>query len=172
MNTYDRENVIREIQQNLRTLYLANIINTSIVPTGIYDRQTANAVRELQRAARLPVTGIIDYPTWLILNDAARQMRDNGRDSAPIYPFSHIANGQSVKPGERSDTVYFIQIILRSLIDYDFDNVEINGVYDGQTEDAVKVFQRSFSLPVTGLVDRQTWDKLAAAYNGQNVDNV
>ena len=171
MNSYDRENVIREIQRDLRTLYTAKVISTSVVPTGVYDRATVEAVKELQRTAGLPVTGTVDYPTWQILKDAARQVRYNGRETAPIYPFAHIRNGQSVKPGERSDTVYFIQIVLRSLIGYDFDGVEINGVYDSQTTEAVKVFQKSFSLPPSGSVDRETWNTLAAAYNSQSVNN-
>ena len=31
---------------------------------GIYGQQTANAVREFQRVFDLPVTGVVDYPTW------------------------------------------------------------------------------------------------------------
>ena len=35
-----------------------------------------------------------------------------------------------------------------------------SGIFDQQTLDAVKEFQQGFGLPVTGLVDRETWDTI------------
>lgn len=35
-----------------------------INPDGIYGQQTADAVRVFQRVFNLPVTGVVDYPTW------------------------------------------------------------------------------------------------------------
>lgn len=39
------------------------------------------------------------------------------------------------------------------------------GVYNKETEDAVKVFQEIFVLPVTGEVDKATWYKIKYVYN-------
>ncbi len=39
------------------------------------------------------------------------------------------------------------------------------GIYDKETEDAVKKFQQIFSLPVTGVVDKGTWYKIKYVYN-------
>ena len=39
-----------------------------------------------------------------------------------------------------------------------------NGVFDERTLEAVMVFQRDFSLPVTGTVDETTWNTITAAY--------
>ena len=39
------------------------------------------------------------------------------------------------------------------------------GIYDKETEDAVKKFQEIFSLPVTGVVDKGTWYKIKYVYN-------
>ena len=38
------------------------------------------------------------------------------------------------------------------------------GIYDKETEDAVKKFQQIFSLPVTGVVDKATWYKIKYIY--------
>ena len=38
------------------------------------------------------------------------------------------------------------------------------GIYDQQTEDAVKKFQEIFKLPVTGVVDKGTWYKIKYIY--------
>ncbi len=40
----------------------------------------------------------------------------------------------------------------------------IDGVYGAETRLAVELFQQSQGLPVTGLVDRQTWDAVYEAY--------
>ena len=39
------------------------------------------------------------------------------------------------------------------------------GIFDKETEDAVKKFQEIFSLPVTGVVDKGTWYKIKYVYN-------
>ena len=39
------------------------------------------------------------------------------------------------------------------------------GIYDVETENAVKKFQEIFSLPVTGIVDKGTWYKIKYVYN-------
>ena len=38
------------------------------------------------------------------------------------------------------------------------------GIYDKETEDAVKKFQEIFSLPITGVVDKATWYKIKYIY--------
>ena len=38
------------------------------------------------------------------------------------------------------------------------------GVFDERTLEAVMTFQRDFGLPVTGVVDQQTWDTIRATY--------
>ena len=38
------------------------------------------------------------------------------------------------------------------------------GIYDKETEDAVKKFQSVFGLPVTGIVDKATWYKIKYIY--------
>lgn len=42
---------------------------------------------------------------------------------------------------------------------------KISGVYDKLTENAVKIFQRKFGLPVTGQTDLSTWDKIVQESN-------
>ena len=41
---------------------------------------------------------------------------------------------------------------------------EVDGVYGTETETAVKAFQEIFDLPVTGIVDKTTWYKIAYIY--------
>lgn len=41
----------------------------------------------------------------------------------------------------------------------------VDGVYDTETEEAVKSFQRIFQLPETGEVDKSTWYRIKSKYN-------
>ena len=40
----------------------------------------------------------------------------------------------------------------------------IDGVFDQNTKDAVLAFQRQYGLPATGIVDRDTWNRMNTAY--------
>ncbi len=42
--------------------------------------------------------------------------------------------------------------------------VSVSGNYDYVTENAVRQFQQSYGLPVTGITDRRTWEKIAEEY--------
>jgi len=107
----------------------------------------------------------VDLSTWIILSDAAKELRGINGGSNPIYPFEMIAPRGSVSFGERSDLVYIIQIMLKSLLRYDFSDITLSGIYDRETLEAVKKFQKANGLPENGSVNKRTWNSLAAAYN-------
>ena len=69
-------------------------------------------------------------------------------------------------PGDEGLIISAIRYLLRELmIDYGgiFEDIPLAGTFDTVTEDAVKQFQRLHGLPVTGRVDRDTWNRLVAA---------
>ena len=70
------------------------------------------------------------------------------------------------EPTTKSDAVRNLQRYLRrlSMEDNGILPVPVDGIYASQTADAVSEFQRLFSLPVTGVTDRRTWDLLFGEY--------
>ena len=44
------------------------------------------------------------------------------------------------------------------------ETIDINGLFDTKTENAVREFQRINGLDITGEVDKLTWNRLAASY--------
>jgi len=60
----------------------------------------------------------------------------------------------TIKNGDRGPLVMLLQSILLSL---GFNPGPIDGAFGPNTEGAVKLFQGVFSLPVTGVVDRDNW---------------
>lgn len=83
------------------------------------------------------------------------------RIGVPSYP------GTPLQIGDSSNDVAAIQLQLNR-ISRNYPAIpkipNVNGIFDGATQDAVKEFQQVFNLPVTGIVDRATWYKIGYIY--------
>ena len=158
---------IFEIQQYLRSLARDGYQIPLIIPDGIYGSETVNAVRVFQSLLGLPVTGRVDYDTWQALRAAYEEVQRNNARSTPIYPFEEVLRDGKVTEGNILPLIYIIQIILRTIgVAYqNLEEQEITGIYDSDTMRNVRDFQRINGIPITGEVDKETWDRLAEAYN-------
>ena len=67
---------------------------------------------------------------------------------------------ESASIRELQKYLYFI-----SLHDPDIPKVVPDGIYGELTREAVTEFQKKAGLPVTGIVDKITWDAIIKAYN-------
>ena len=67
---------------------------------------------------------------------------------------------QSSSVRELQKYLYFI-----SLYDPEIPKVVPDGIYGAMTRDAVSAFQKKTGLPVTGIVDKITWDAIFKAYS-------
>ena len=164
--TNESEN-IRELQRYLRELHFdAPDENRHIAVDGIFGDETREAVGNFQRRMGMPVTGKADFATWEALR--AESEAAKARRAAPIgiQPFP-AEDGYTVTEGENSDIAAIVQFILRLLALF-YDGIEgapPTGVWDAASMRDVERFQRDHALPVTGNVDRATWNALAGAYN-------
>ena len=61
--------LVTALQYMLRELQHSYSALAAVAQTGVYDEQTANAVRILQKSAFLPVTGKVDLLTWNTIAD-------------------------------------------------------------------------------------------------------
>ena len=55
---------VRMIQEQLNTISNTYIQIPKVAVTGQYNQQTADAVSEFQRIFNMPISGIVDFPTW------------------------------------------------------------------------------------------------------------
>ncbi len=164
--TDDRNN-ITELQRYLRELHYDTRGEIPLVnPDGIYGPETAAAVEAFQRIHGLPVTGSTDNETWNEIYEEYQESIKRRARPEPIYPFPD-EDGYEIDEGEYSDIVAIVQFMLRLLANvYDnIDGMPPEGVYNESTIKDIKAFQETHRLPVTGRVDKATWNALAEAYN-------
>ncbi len=97
--------------------------------------------------------------------DPEREHTDGARETPrPIRPFPP---GRVILPGEESDLVTIVQIMLNAvtLVCDRWDVLPLSGVYDEATQAALRGFCRAAAMEERETADGAVWDRLAAAYN-------
>lgn len=158
---------VHELQQYLFVLYENGEPIPPVLPDGYFGHTTKEAVEAYQRLAGLPITGKVDHETWdAIYSSYLYGVYNYGR-SCGIYPFETRLENGCLSVGDRTDLVYILQVILQTLCELyaGMSEQEITGIYDDTTAENVAEFQRKNRLPDTGNVDKETWNRLAEAYN-------
>ena len=121
--------------------------------TGAYDAATRAAVSGFQAKRGFRATGVVDQRTWRRLLAMTK---------APTHDqlFNVLHPGPAIlAAGADGDAVRDLQARLVS-IQWLFGDV--SGSYDATTTEAVRGFQAKRHIPVTGVVDQRTLDRLHA----------
>lgn len=160
------QDAISELQTNLRQLSYHDDDIYSVGIDGIWGDETANALKSFQKKYGMQPTGIADLITWELLREESDKSRRFHSPTEPIrifprYPADYFWSGQS-----SPIHIQILQYVLRELAtEYDFGDVQTNGIYDTPTSSAVLQFQEKNGLTPTGNVDRITWNAIAEQYN-------
>ena len=133
-----------------------NIPQISI--TGTFDANTANAVRQFQSQQGLTVDGVVDRVDWQELlntyNSILADLPSEYQEYASlIYP------GYFLTSGEESPDVITLQNAINRIAatDSSVPTLEVTGIYDEATENAVRTLQWQSGLPVNGAVGPILW---------------
>ncbi|MBR2951862.1 MAG: peptidoglycan-binding protein [Clostridia bacterium] len=157
---------VRVLQYFLR--YIANF--NPNVPTLTADGQfgpaTEEAVRAFQTEYGLPVTGVVNEPTWdsiynvyLSLVASIPLEYREGR----IIPFP----GTTLVRGSSGESVVLLQEYLNYIAQTytDIPSVTVDGQFGPATENAVRAFQEVFALTgPEGVVGANLWDSITNVY--------
>ncbi|MDE5884221.1 MAG: peptidoglycan-binding protein [Oscillospiraceae bacterium] len=137
---------------------------------GVYNSATESAVRTFQGIFNLPQTGVVDKATWYKIEyiyTSVKHLAELDSEGITIeeLPFQFT---ETLVPNMRNEQVRGLQYFLAVVGAYyeEVERIEITGIYDQQTEDSVRSFQRVFGLPQTGVVNESTWDFIFRAYAG------
>lgn len=161
----EKKRATRDLQEMLLELNRGGVINTMVVPDGIFGDETTAAVIEFQNLNSLEPNGVVDRETWDRISQQhkiARELRVRAL-SLQFFPEEKI----ELKLGDNDDAVYVLKIIFKSLANdfSEFSYSEIDDYFDSITEDNVKAFQRLGGFEEHGRVDKPTWNRLVNYYN-------
>ena len=135
---------------------------------GFFGQSTVNAVKKFQEVFGLTADGIVGRATWYEIQEiytAVKRLYAVNSEGLNIDDLGSIYTSE-LSRGDSGDGVLNIQYLL-SYISLFIPSV-LSTAYDGSfgpsTEASVRSFQETYGLPVTGAVNRVTWDKIEDVY--------
>ncbi len=161
----DTGTAVRELQYLLAVIAFFSESVRPVAIDGIFGDTTRGAVEDFQYDAGLPVTGVVDETTWNAIYDNYRVLLDSLPDNyftSTTLPYP----GSPLRVGSRGAYVSAFQNYLNRISDVytEIPKVDVDGVYGIRTRDAVRVYQRIFDIPETGVTGSVTWDSVANTY--------
>jgi N-acetylmuramoyl-L-alanine amidase len=165
----DRSESVSELQAMLRLL---GYYNGSV--DGVYRESTSNAVSAFQRAAGLTADGVTGAATWNRLlpssNTAAAPIAPRPVNPAPVNPNPAPVNPAPITPAQPTNVDFpvlrqglrgpAVTRLQQRLSRLGFFSGVVDGVFGGETDEAVKAAQSNFGLDADGVVGAATWDAL------------
>ena len=135
---------------------------------GIFGLDTESAVRKFQEIFGLQSTGEVDKSTWYAIKRyyaGVKGLSELAAEGITIseatVPFSfQVSEGMSGIPVRTIQ--YYLSII--AYFNGALAPVPLTGIFDSATVDAVERFQEFYGLPVTGIVDNDTWNVMTRIY--------
>lgn len=135
---------------------------------GIFGVDTENAVRKFQEIFNLNQTGEVDKATWYRIKqyyNGVKSLADLVSEGVTIaeatVPFANeVSVGMSGIPV--TTVQYYLSII--AYFNGALEPVPRSGTFGPETVEAVERFQAFYGLPVTGVVDINTWNTITRVY--------
>lgn len=137
---------------------------------GIFGQETEAAVKAFQKIFNLTPDGIIGPATWyriVYLFNSVKRLSELDSEGLTAEEISNEYPGV-LSFGDTGPNVRNLQYFLAVVGEF-YDTVpqiEITGVYDEATQNAVIAFQKAFGLTQDGIVGINTWQDLYRAYRG------
>lgn len=151
---------VRSLQTMLRVIAEDDRRLPTVIPDGIYGPSTMYAVSAFQRRYAIPVTGIVDQPTWNKIYEVYEPALIRIDKAQPIEIL--MDPGEIFRSGDANPYIYLLQSMLTQLSNDhpSIDTPDHTGVMDNSTVRSLSGFQQLADLPVTGELDKITWKLL------------
>lgn len=154
---------LNEISNNYPSIPKVNV-------DGVFGDATEEAVKTLQRIFNLTPDGIVGLATWykiVYLYVGIRRLAELNSRGQQFYGVSFENNG-TFSLGDRGEGVSVAQFILSVLSEfyYSIPFVNVDGIFGENTKNAVEAFQKTFGLPVTGIITDEVWNAMYDAFIG------
>ena len=137
---------------------------------GFYGKSTTDAVQKFQEVFGLTADGIVGRATWneiQFIYNAVKKLYAVNSEGLRLEDVNTRYSGE-LSRGDSGYGVLNLQYYLAyiSLFDPRIPETALDGSYGPSTENSVKAFQKSYGLPETGIVDRETFDRIENTYFG------
>ena len=139
----------------------------SVPITGEFGEGTQNAVMAFQKNAGLDPDGIVGDQTWGAMYDEFKGIVDVvflndqnliiNTEPFPGTDLSYGSSGESVRTLQQ-----YLNVIAAA--NPGMPAVEVTGEFGNMTRQAVTTYQRAYELPVTGVVNEETWNSIVNTY--------
>lgn len=157
---------VKSLQYYLNILSYFYLKLSPINIDGIYGSFTKQMVIQFQAAYGLTPDGIVGKNTW----DAIKKVYELIVSSLPT---GYQGNNAIIYPGYflsirmRDNNVKALQTYLLEIAKQDIDIplLQITGIFDEPTKNAVIAFQNKYQLDASGIVGPATWNLIAKVYN-------
>ncbi|QSX04759.1 peptidoglycan-binding protein [Sedimentibacter sp. zth1] len=159
LGSYGIEVIALQYYLDFISFYNDNIDPVKI--DGIFGEETEKSLKQFQKEYGLEVNGIVDIKNQRKLE----QVYDEIYNSIPpetLSEYVDIYPGYVLYLGLSNEKVSLIQKYLKQIsenTDY-VSPVKVTGVYDTQTDKAVRQIQDRFGIPITGTVGPVTWYRI------------
>ena len=145
-------------------------IQKIITPDGFFSDDTERAVKDFQNIFGLEADGVVGKSTWYAIRRIYNAVkRLNELDSEGIS-LSEVTDQfeSDISLGDQGNAVANLQLFINYLATYynTIPSIAVDGIFGSDTQNAVFSVQRTFDLPITGIVDAQTWEAIYRAYLG------
>ena len=140
------------------------------VVDGIFGTDTEAAVRRFQEIFNLTPDGVIGKSTWYTIQNiyiGVKKLNDLNAEGITLEEVTRQYPG-SLALGSTGGGTRNLQFFLNYLSGFynTIPPVTVDGVFGQSTDEAVRAAQRTFGLPVDGVVGEQTWNQIYRAYRG------
>ena len=157
-------NSIRDLQHMLDQIARTGTALHRIAETGTFDEATMENVMLFQRDFCPPITGAADQVTWEKIRSLYRSCTHQASQPESIRVFP---DPKAVFCGGAPEAVLLIGQAMLAVLSIYVSNFSISAINGQYTEGSVRninELQRLAGLPVTGTLDRNSWEVLVRLY--------
>lgn len=156
----EKINHIYEIQTYLYRI--ANVLKNIplVIPNGVYDDETENAIRIFQSLFGLTPDGKVDKATWEKIVEVYSQLFLSPPLSINVF-------NDVMSYGDTGYDIFILQILLDTIAQF-YGNIkkpELTGHFGTETKNSVLGLQKVMGLKPDGEVNKDTWNKLAGIFD-------
>lgn len=135
---------------------------------GFFDESTTNAVLKFQEVFDLVPDGLVGKNTWYRIQyiyNAVKRLSSISSEGLRLEDLS-TSYPSLLQEGDSSSGVLVLQYYLHYISTFipTVIDTAVDGSFGPGTKNSVISFQKTYALPVTGIVDRTVWEEIENAY--------